>query len=429
MTDPALHLPDPVAGGARIQASSRPVDIDVVDWFRFQSRSQQVGVYLSRPSRGWVRAGTGAVDIAAVGAAGRFERTRQLAERIWQRTDWQDHRAQSLATCLTTHAFFDRDRMAGPWAGLPSNLVLVPRQLVVVRGGIQEMLTCESDWPVDGSPAVSRETERTASDPMSEVEWNRALSEAIGRIRSRRIDKVVLARTTNIRLDQPDPAALVRELELRFPDCLTYWVSWGDRSFIGATPERLVARRNNRVRSEAVAGTISLDRSGPDAIHRLERSLKDQSEHRFVVDAIREALDPVCDRLDIASAPVARTVGRLAHLRTRVSGELRGDIHVTELIDRLHPTPAVGGTPVVPAQRLISEIESFDRGWYAGPVGWFTRDGNGEYGVALRGGLMDGNVFYATAGAGIVSGSDPQSEWQETEAKFSGLTDALTATQ
>ena len=146
-----------------------------------------------------------------------------------------------------------------------------------------------------------------------------------------------------------------------------------------------------------------------------------------MVRAIAAALAPRCETLVVPAQPIVRQLGAINHLLTPISGRLRVRTHILELAAALHPTPAVGGAPVAPAQRWIGAHEPVARGWYAGPVGWFDAAGDGELAVALRSGVLAGGGRQATlfAGAGIVAASDPAAEWVETELKLDSLSRAL----
>jgi isochorismate synthase EntC len=154
--------------------------------------------------------------------------------------------------------------------------------------------------------------------------------------------------------------------------------------------------------------------------------VKDRREHRFVVDAIVDALHAECEELHVGSEPDVAVFGHVAHLATRVWGRLRDPAaSALELALLLSPTPAVGGTPRDAALDTIRALERFDRGRYAGPVGWVDAQGNGEWAIALRGAELDGRRARLVAGAGIVEGSDPDAEWAETQAKFEPMLRAL----
>jgi isochorismate synthase len=207
------------------------------------------------------------------------------------------------------------------------------------------------------------------------------------------------------------------------PLCARFCLRVGRKTFIGATPERLVLRNGRNLTTEALAGSVSA--SDPNAERKLLDSKKDRREHALVVAAIQDVLAPLCNELHIPEAPEVRRLESIYHLRTPIEGCLREDVHILELVDHLHPTPAVGGLPRAPALAFIDSHESAERGWYAAPVGWVDAAGNGEFVVALRSGLIAGDKVHLYAGAGIVEGSESSAEYAETELKLAGMLGAL----
>ncbi|HKF84947.1 MAG TPA: isochorismate synthase [Candidatus Limnocylindrales bacterium] len=259
--------------------------------------------------------------------------------------------------------------------------------------------------------------------------WRRLVGMYAGAVGRGRIDKVVLARRVGMRsrveLDVPNA---LRRLAASAPESTTYAFRRGGRTFLGATPEGLVATRGRTFRTVAVAGTI---RRGVDAAEdadlarRLLASEKDREEHAIVVDAIRDLLAPVADSLIVAPEARVMTLRFLQHLVTDITGTLPEGRGLLALGERLHPTPAVGGDPREVALALIDEHEGFDRGWYAGPIGWLGADGDGELCVALRCGIVDRTQATLFAGCGIVADSDPDQEWEESRIKLRAVIAAL----
>jgi len=259
-------------------------------------------------------------------------------------------------------------------------------------------------------------------------EWEAIVERAIMSIEHGDLEKVVLAREVVVEADQAfDVRDIIARLVHQQPGCFVY----ASDGLVGASPELLVRRTGNVVESRPVAGTAVAE--GEESLRRLAASVKDTHEHRFVVDGILDALAPVCSTLDVGDPEVA-VFGPIAHLATPVRGELRGELtgpgpgggpDALALARLLHPTPAVGGTPRQAALDAIRELEGFDRGRYAGPVGWVDARGDGEWAIALRGAELSGARARLVAGAGIVAGSDPAAEWAETQAKLEPMLRAL----
>jgi menaquinone-specific isochorismate synthase len=259
--------------------------------------------------------------------------------------------------------------------------------------------------------------------------WRAAVNEALDRIAAGRLDKVVLAREVTIALRGPvTVAAVLDRLRRDQPECFTY----GAGSYVGASPELLARRRGRQVVSRPMAGTAAQgDRNGDDRrrVAAMAASAKEQAEHRLVVDEVRARLGALSDGPVRAHGPEIFRLSTVAHLATTVSCRLRDPgVSALDVAAQLHPTPAVAGVPRAAALAAIAELEGFDRGLYAGPVGWVDARGDGDWAVALRGATLDpgGRRARLTAGAGIVAGSDPEAEWDETEAKLASMRAALT---
>jgi len=179
-----------------------------------------------------------------------------------------------------------------------------------------------------------------------------------------------------------------------------------------------------------MAGTVSQGGSAGDdrrLVAAMAASTKEQNEHGLVVDDVRAKLSLIADRAPDTTGPEVVRLSTVAHLATTVGCRLRDPaMSALDVAALLHPTPAVAGVPGAAAMAAIAELEGFDRGLYAGPVGWVDARGDGDWAVALRSAMLDGTRARLVAGAGIVAGSDPDAEWEETEAKLAAMRSALT---
>jgi menaquinone-specific isochorismate synthase len=243
--------------------------------------------------------------------------------------------------------------------------------------------------------------------------------------------KVVLSRPISVRLDGPLPLSTVlRRLRAGEPNCTIFSMPVPDGSFFGASPELLVARHGARVSCFPLAGTAprgDTARSDADAQRDLARSAKNRAEHRYVVDEIADALAPFCTELTVPDQPSLVAFRSVAHLGTRIEGALANDTGVLALLERLHPTPAVGGTPRAEALAFIDAREAGARGFWAGPVGWAGANGDGEWMIGIRSARLDGDGSSVTlrAGSGIVPDSEPAAEAAETNVKLATVLDAV----
>ncbi|MEU6357589.1 isochorismate synthase, partial [Streptomyces sp. NPDC047072] len=236
--------------------------------------------------------------------------------------------------------------------------------------------------------------------------------------------KVVLARTLELTSGrEPDLPAMLRRLARRDPAGYTFALPSGPgRTLIGASPELLVARTGGRLTANPLAGSAPRSADLAEDVRRavaLLESEKDLHEHAVVVAAVRQALAPYCDRLEVPERPTLVRTAAMWHLSTTVTGELSDPAATAlDLASALHPTPAVCGTPTEVARRVLAESEPFDRGPYAGMVGWQDADGDGEWVVTIRCAEAEGRSLRLFAGAGVVAASTPEDETAETAAKF-----------
>ncbi len=273
---------------------------------------------------------------------------------------------------------------------------------------------------------VSEDLPRTLErkDSSSGGRWAELVHGIQDSIRDGEVEKVVAARRLTLHLTQePVLSAVVARLNRAAPMSARFALRIRDRIFVGATPERLIQKTGRRVSTEALAGSI--DSGAQNASETLLASTKDLVEHAYVVEALRVALSPVCQELTVPEQPEIRRLPQLLHLRTPVSGLLKENCHVLSLVERLHPTPAVGGLPKESAVRFIEKHEEAERGWYAAPIGWVNGDGDGEFAVALRSALLCGKKAHVYAGAGIVADSESALEFEETELKLGSMLSAL----
>lgn len=256
----------------------------------------------------------------------------------------------------------------------------------------------------------------------SDENWLALARLAVGDIAAGSLDKVVLSRSMRVRSKRSfNPAAVMAALAARHADCYQFSHAESGRGiFLGATPERLVTLRGVQVTSEALAGTAwdaaSLENLGDD---------KNLREHRLVLNAIVHALEAACSFQEIPAHPAVRELRDLYHLRSVVKGVVRPGVTLFNLIERLHPTPAVGGYPTRRAQEWLANHAESRPAWYSGATGWLGMDGDGDFAVALRCAWLAGNRADLYAGAGIVAGSDPATELAEIEAKFGVMLAAL----
>lgn len=295
-----------------------------------------------------------------------------------------------------------------------SVLIVPARTQVISEAGAFEVLIGEAKT-IDGLTKVISEF---AIGSQSGSAFLKSVETALKAIAAGTIEKVVLARDLVLPIDgEPDLGAALTRLHERYPECWTYKVG----NVFGATPEILLRARNGEVSARVLAGTAARG-TDPDVdvaiADGLSHSLKNKHEHDFAVQSLVRELSPFCSSVDYQKEPFSLVLPDLWHLATDVTGKLLPNITLFDVIEKLHPTAAVAGTPTEAATQLLEELEPFDRGGYAGPVGWLSSNGSGEIAIALRGGVIEEKQIRAIAGSGIVSESIPEAELVETELKF-----------
>lgn len=432
-------------------AAARSLDLEAVLWLRPSAGRSIVGI-----GRAWATGTSGPDRFAAASTAWRAVLADALESVATTRMP------ESGPTLLGGLGFSGQTPEANqPWSPFgPASLVLPA--FSVVRNRAQTALTVaigpdqvpgldpgrlERQWDAiaqeasrgrpapageaTGSLDVAIETGRlqVIDERPERAGWDRTVGLFAGAVGRGRIDKVVLARRVVYRAAADlDVVAALRHLARTAPESTTFAFTRDATTFLGASPERLVRTVGRSFETVAIAGSAARGRDATEDARfaaALLASEKDREEHAVVVDTLRASLAPIVEELHVAETPAILPLRHLQHLETPVSGRLRAEAGLLALAQRLHPTPAVGGAPRGVALDLIAAHEGFDRGWYAGPIGWLGADGDGELMVALRCGLVTGKEATLFAGCGIVADSDPEREWQESQLKLRTMIAAL----
>ena len=235
-------------------------------------------------------------------------------------------------------------------------------------------------------------------------EWTKKVDHVLDRIENNQLDKVVLARKVTVDAFEIDPSRL------------NFWFQpTPDVIFMGMSPERLFWRDGDQLFSEALAGT---DIDGD----KLLASEKDQREFLFVQNDLLQKFNQLCT--DVDSSPIGlKQAGPLFHLHSTFQGRLKSNVTEQYILDLLHPTPAMGGAPWICARKMLKELESFNRGWYASPLGFYTNS-SAQFMIGIRSLIKVKNKMHLFSGTGIVKGSDPIKEWKELNRKVEAWTQA-----
>ena len=312
----------------------------------------------------------------------------------------------------------------------PATLV-IPRKVVGKDEAGNCWITTIDDASPTISPALASQPKPSTFNvqPITPIEtYKKAVLAARDAVRSGAITKAVIAREIRVTSSIPiDVHAVLLRLRATFARSYRYSIN----GFIGASPELLVEIKGDRIRSHPLAGTTPRTgdpKTDDELARKLIASMKDQVEHRVVIDAIHEMLLPWCSSLDWEPEPSVLQVANVQHLGTLIEGHLSAvRPSVMEIVRTLSPTPALGGHPRDAALTLIAEVEELDRGPYGGAVGWVDGSGNGTWAVAIRCAELSDDRLTARliAGGGIVAASDPDAELAETQAKFQAMLSAI----
>ncbi|NLR99823.1 isochorismate synthase [Rhizobium sp. P38BS-XIX] len=299
---------------------------------------------------------------------------------------------------------------------------------------IPEEVEFNTDYP---TAALPKEERRNAFEIHGDDSpaYRKNVTEALKRIESGDLDKVVLARSVTVDFNAPiDIDAVYARLCARNGSAYVYRVDLPDSLedapavLLGASPELVLSSDKGKIRSTPLAGSIprATNALADEEVARgLLNSKKDLVEHSLVVQAVGDTFRQFADMVEVPTEPQLVQTPVIWHLGTYITGMLRENVSPITLAYALHPTPAVGGWPQEAARKAIAELEGFDRGFYAGLIGWMDDEGNGEWVLTLRCGIVSGNKATVFAGAGIVAGSDPEKEHTETRTKLQTFINAL----
>ena len=405
----------------------------------------------SAPDDALVLGGGSAATLTANGPD-RFAAIRDATDELFASGDVHAGTEAARPRVFGGFAFHQGACAGDPWSSFPEARFVLPRvQVTYADNGtwltvtdvgpdaspaaVEERLDREvrrlggrePDGPRPARPGIRAQRRTTSRDA-----WREGVGEALERIRGGELRKVVLAQALETRLAADFPrAATLERLAGKYPDCHRYCFEPDDGGsvFFGATPERLVSVRGRTVETDALAGTTGRGETPAEdewLAQELMNSEKNVHEHDLVAETIREQLAPFAASVVDGERRVRR-LATVQHLHTPITAELRSDRHVLELVEALHPTPAVGGLPPARALETIHETEPFDRGWYAAPVGWIDAAGNGAFAVAIRSAVASRRRATLFAGVGVVADSDPDREWDEIQLKYRPILDELEA--
>ena len=430
-------------------AASRCSDFDPVSLFA-AARWYDRRIYWSRADEDISLVGVGTAAALSASGGRRFEKLRIDWDHLVETTVASDNGCPlALPAALGGFAFSPE---ADTSTVFPGGLLILPRLLFVRAKGEAWVIAAQRvphnayvpmdvghylpqvDDLLSAPPSGSLpELPRIAFDPESNsVGWKRAVEAVLAEIWAGEVEKVVLARAVDGRAQtRIEPASVLQKLNANTSQTAIFAFASRNTCFLGASPERLVRMSGVRqVSLDCLAGSIT---RGCDEAHDKELAAtllgdpKEQHEHDVVLRAVGESLRPLCEKIEHPSVPSVRQTATVQHLHTPVRATARSDVRVLDLVEALHPTPATGGYPRTAALASLARHEDLNRGWYAGPVGWLDASGNGDFAVAIRSALLEGDRATLYAGSGIVAGSDPDREYEETNIKLRTMRKALSS--
>jgi len=378
----------------------------------------------------WIRGGDGLIGFGTyarkeVTGADRFTVAAQWWKEVRSQLSIENNvHGSGTGPILFTSFAFDENQISE----------LVVPHIIVGRKADKAWITWIGDTPQPKLHSFARDAIHPelsyAQGSLTDSEWMARVETAIKRIKSGELEKIVLARDNIVTADNPiDIQSLLQALESEYPSTWVFLL----QNLLGATPELLVRLSKSLVTSRVLAGTIRKtgDESRDLALAgSLAKSSKDLEEHEYAVTSVAQALAPYCSSTNVPDSPFVLHLANVMHLATDVTGvvnETASQTDIFTLIQALHPSAAVCGTPTAKAKVAIDELEEMSRGRYAGPVGWIDARGDGEIGIALRCGMIDESYKQVRifAGCGIVADSIPADELAESQAKLIPMRTAL----
>jgi len=429
---------------------SRSINISSVDIDSVFHMMESPRTIWSSPNQPFSISFGSAITLSASGDS-RFEQIMNNATLSLSNTDIDTIGSKIFPLKFFGGFSFDaRHKESPPWSGFPSALFVLPRvQLIQSKDGFELILNEYGDdidpiqvelnllslksklesTPVSSYPVLPSQLIKLTPS-VSRNLWTSQLTDVLSIIENKSLDKIVLAQSLKATLKHPlTPLNTFYTLRDQNPGCYHFLFEPLDgNTMFGATPELLVSLEGNMIQTEILAGSIARgDSELTDATlsKELLASSKNQHEHSLVLDTLNSKINSFATDIEITPQKIKK-LETVQHIWTTIKAKLDANEHILSIANAFHPTPAISGIPSNKAQDIIRSMEPFNRGWYGGPFGWFDHDGNGEFAVSIRSAVAHKNEVILYAGAGIVSNSDPQEEWDEIQLKFQPILNSLT---
>ncbi|MFD1928535.1 isochorismate synthase MenF [Sporosarcina siberiensis] len=336
------------------------------------------------------------------------------------------------------------------WGNFPTAFFFVPSFQLTIKNGMTSIsinLVTKNENAIDEFDELRNERDRlihfaqvnefkspekpfvVSLEERGKDKYMKSITDVTNLIKKGKAEKVVIARSIKLNFDsnvQSDSA--LHHISNEQQESYVFGLQREGQLFFGATPERLIEVSNGQAYSACVAGSIGRGTTADEDKALGEELLddhKNRGEHHYVVNMISNVFENNCTNISMPLKPKLMKLRDIQHLFTPIEGQLKKDTDIFSLVQALHPTPALGGVPHEISREIIRDEEKMDRGYYAGPIGWTDTKGNGEFAVAIRSALLDGDSAYLYAGGGIVADSTAEKEYEETWVKFRPVLRAL----
>ena len=378
--------------------------------------------------------GIGKIDSLTFKGSTRFTEANKHFQKIVDLIDWEAPADAPLPRFAAGFSF-DGNNQNDDWSFLGNSHLVFPR-IQILRNGENTWLTTTNasleEAPRLPAPNPIQPTDTDPKKVANEKDrdhYKNLVLTALKEIENGDLEKAVPCRSLFVE-KKPMIQNLLSSLRDSYPACATFCTYKDGNAFVGSTPERLASMKDGGLSTAALAGSAprALDQALDSALSQgLLTSPKEQNEHVVVVEEILRRLISLGLQPKVTQETTVLKLNGIQHLYTPIHSQLSSKISLFEAVDALHPTPAVSGHPLKRANELRLKYESFDRGWFAGPIGWLDTSGSGEFRVALRSGLINEKGTTLFAGAGVVNGSDPERELIETDMKLKAMLDHIMA--
>lgn len=428
------------------------IPVDTYDMLNYVSRlssSKEKFLYWCHPAEKQEYLGVGVTEEFRFQGPDRFHQAGSVFNKLQQETEVISVSEKEEIPCVFFGGSFFSDISGSEWESFDPAVLYMPEWMIAKKNGTMLLVLNLKLSPVPELSDIREkivfllntlfQSEEFSAPSMQKFilslngergTWMKMVRRSIQAIRDHHLEKVVIGSRIRINMHgQPSLAELLQNLATEYPTCITFaFRETGGEVFFGSTPEWLVRSHNNIIHCDALAGSTT---RSPDPVQdrALGRALlkdpKNRAEHQYVIEYIRQILQRFATEVSVEDTPQLQKLTNVQHLYTPITARIRRRISPFEILEKVHPTPAVGGIPSPEALRFIRDLEDYDRGYFAGPIGWLSPENTMDIAVSLRSGLLQGETLFLYAGAGIVRDSVPEEEYDELQLKYQPILSAI----